>query len=146
MKYLLLLVLAAACSDKPTPTGTVCPSPDPQTLTYDNFGRDFMEHYCTWCHDSSLPRSQRNGAPLYHDFDSLLGVLEVVDHIDEQAGVGPNASNHFMPPDRCPSTKGGSLDTSCPKPTDDERRNLAMWLACEQDRPHNFTDAGVDAP
>jgi hypothetical protein len=51
-----------------------------------------------------------------------------------------------MPPDRCPSTKGGSLDTNCPKPTDEERRNLALWLACEQDRPHNFTDAGVDAP
>lgn len=146
MKYLVLIVAFAACSDRPTPTGAVCPSPDPQTLTYDNFGQPFMEHYCTWCHDSSLPRSKRNGAPLYHDFDSLLGVLEVVDHIDEQAGIGPNASNHFMPPDKCPSTKGGPLDTSCPKPTDDERRSLAIWLACERDRPHNFTDAGVDAP
>jgi hypothetical protein len=148
MKYMLLtLCLLAACSDHPTPTGTECPSPDPGTPTYDDFGKAFMEKYCTWCHDSSLPRSQRNGAPLFHDFDSLLGVLEVQGHIDQQTGIGPNASNYFMPPDECPSTIGGKLDTDCAKPTDDERRKLALWLACEQDRPHNFSaDAGVDAP
>lgn len=147
MKYLLITVLLVACSDKPTSTGTVCPSPDPMTLTYDNFGKPFMEKYCTWCHDSSLPRSQRNGAPVFHDFDSLLGILQVEGHIDQQTGIGPNASNYFMPPDECPSMKGGSLDTDCVKPTDEERRNLALWIACEKDRPHNFTaDAGVDAP
>ena len=148
MKYLLpILILLAACSDKPTPTGAVCPDPDPGTPTYESFGKPFMDKYCTWCHDSSLPRSQRNGAPLFHDFDSLLGVLEVENHVDEQAGIGPDATNRFMPPADCPSTVGGALDTKCMKPTDEERRTLAIWLACEANRPHNFSaDAGVDAP
>lgn len=148
MKYLgFVLFVLAACSDKPTPTGAMCPSPDPGTLTYENFGKPFMDKYCTWCHDSTLPRSQRNGAPLFHDFDTLLGVLEVQNHIDEQAGIGPDASNHFMPPSRCPTTIGGALSIDCVKPSDEERRNLAIWLACEADRTHNFTaDAGVDSP
>jgi hypothetical protein len=147
MKILLsTLLVLVACSDHPTATGAVCPDPDPGTLTYENFGKPFMDKYCTWCHDSSLPRSQRNGAPLFHDFDSLLGVLEVQGHIDQQTGIGPDASNHFMPPDRCPATIGGALSVDCEKPTDDERRNLSIWLACEKDRPHDFSaDAGVDA-
>jgi hypothetical protein len=146
MRFTPLVLVVAACSGSPQPTGTVCPDPDPMTLTYDNFGRDFMAKYCTWCHASDLPRSQRNGAPLYHDFDSLLGVLQVVDHIDEQAGYGPKAKNEFMPPDRCPSTPGGALDRDCPEPTAQDRTKLAEWLACERDRPHDFADAGVDAP
>ena len=125
----------------------MCPDPDPGTLTYDNFGREFMTKYCTWCHDSSLPRSQRNGAPLYHDFDTLVGVLQVPDHIDEETGFGPNAKNEFMPPDRCPSSIGGTANTNCPQPTAEERTKLAEWIACERNRPHNFSaDAGVDAP
>ena len=143
--YPLLIVCSAGCTS-PTPTGTVCPTPDPQTLTYDNFGKPFMDRYCTWCHDSSLPHSKRNGAPLYHDFDSLVGVLEVPDHIDEQAGFGPDAQNKFMPGQRCPSVKGGALDTNCAQPTPEERTNLAMWIACERHRTHTFgADAGVDA-
>ncbi len=147
MRHVLLVLVLAGCPGTPTPTGTVCPDPDPMTLTYDNFGKDFMTRYCTWCHDSKLPPSQRNGAPIYHDFDTLVGVLEVPDHIDEQAGWGPKAHNDFMPGQRCPTTPGGSLNRDCPQPTGEERTNLAMWIACERKRPHNFTpDAGVDAP
>jgi uncharacterized membrane protein len=145
MRFALLFLLVS-CSSSPKPTGTVCPDPDPMTLTYDNFGRDFMTKYCTVCHSSELTRSQRNGAPLYHDFDSLLGVLQTADHVDEQAGNGPDANNNFMPPERCPSTPGGSLDRNCPQPTADERTKLAEWIACERNRPHNFVDARVDAP
>ena len=138
MRHVLILIVLVACGGSPTSTGTVCPDPDPGTLTYDNFGKPFMEKYCTWCHLSTLPRSKRNGAPLYHDFDSLEGVLQTPDHIDEQAGSGPNASNTFMPPERCPSAPGGSLAVACPQPTDEERRNLALWIDCERDRPHTF--------
>ena len=141
----ILLAVLAGCGSSPSPTGTVCPDPDPMSLTYDNFGRDFMERYCTWCHASTIPRSQRHGAPLYHDYDSLLGVLQTPDHIDEQAGFGPAAENDFMPPERCPTTAGGALDRNCPQPTADERRKLAEWIACERKRPHDFADAGVDA-
>ena len=145
--FILVLVLAlGACGGTPTPTGTVCPDPDPMTLTYDNFGRDFMAKYCTKCHSSELTRSMRNGAPLFHDYDTLLGVLQTPDHIDEQAGSGPDATNDFMPPDRCPSTPGGSLSVDCAKPTAEERTKLSQWIACERNRPHNFNDAGVDAP
>ncbi len=137
------LFVGVGC-DSPTPTETTCPDPDPMTLTWDNFGRPFMEKYCTWCHDSSLTRSRRNGAPLYHDFETLLGVLKTPEHIDEQAGFGPNAENTFMPPDRCPSIKGGALTKSCQQPTDAERRQLAEWIVCEKKRDHTFLDAGVD--
>lgn len=134
---LLAVVLASACTPGPEPTGAVCPDPDPGTLTYDSFGKSFMDRYCTWCHASGLPRAMRNGAPIYHDYDSLLGVLETIDHVDEEAGFGPDAENTLMPPDRCPTTAGGSLDRSCPKPTDEERRQLSVWLACERNRPHS---------
>ncbi len=134
----LVFVFACGAGESPTPTETLCPDPDPQTVTYNNFGERFMADYCLQCHLSTLPRSQRNGAPLFHDFDSLLGIVQVSGHIDEQAGVGPAAANHFMPPTRCPSEPGGTLSIDCPQPTDDERRELAAWMACEVDRPHDF--------
>ncbi len=133
-----ILVVLVACGGTPTATGTVCPDPDPGTLTYENFGKPFMEKYCTWCHAEDIPRSKRNGAPIYHDFDTLLGVMQVTDHVDEQTGIGPEASNHFMPPDRCPTVAGGEANSDCAKPTDEERRQLAEWIACERDRPHPF--------
>lgn len=133
------LLLVAACGANgppPTPTLAVCPTPDPNTLTYDNFGQSFAEQYCVRCHSSSLSRAQRNGAPLFHDFDSLIGMVQVSNHIDEQAGFGPAAENAFMPPDRCPAEPGGPLAIACPKPTEQERRDLALWIACEILRPH----------
>jgi hypothetical protein len=134
----LLVPLVTGCpgTGSPTPTGTVCPDPDPNTLTYDNFGAQFMLDYCTMCHAKALPRSQRNGAPIYHDFDTLIGVVQVLVHIDEQSGLGPEADNTFMPPDRCPAEPGGALAISCRRPSDAERRQLAEWLACEKNRPH----------
>ncbi len=143
MRSWLCLLLLAGCPASPTPTGTTCADPDPTlptALTWDNFGHDFMFAYCTNCHASTLPYAQRNGAPVYHDFDTLIGVLDVADHVDEQAGWGPNAHNSFMPGGgtggRCPSVAGGALDEPCPEPTPDERTRLAEWLACEQLRPH----------
>jgi hypothetical protein len=140
--FACLLVAVAGCpsTGKPTPTGTTCADPDPvtgtTTLTWQNFGYDFMCHYCTNCHDSSLKLDQRNGAPLFHDFDSLIGVMEVPDHIDEQAGSGPNAHNTFMPGagtgGKCPSTPGGPLDESCMEPTAEERQQLSQWVACQR--------------
>ncbi|MGE3546443.1 MAG: hypothetical protein AB7L28_21130 [Kofleriaceae bacterium] len=134
----VLIAATLGCGPEPTPTGTVCPDPDPGDLTYENFGQKFMEDYCVWCHSSDIPRSRRHGAPLYHDYDSLLGVLETPDHIDQQAGFGPDAENEFMPPDECPSMKGGPIDRACARPTDDERRKLARWIACERNRPHEL--------
>ena len=132
----LWLALGCGSSAVSEPTGTVCPTPDPLTLTWDNFGHAFMTKYCTVCHDSSLPRSQRNGAPIYHDFDTEIGVLNVADHVDEYTGSGPLAHNTRMPSSRCPSTPGGPLTIDCPVPSDDERMQLSLWLACDKLRAH----------
>ena len=155
MRSYIAVLVVAACSS-PTPTGTTCADPDPitgtTTLTWENFGHDFMVKYCVNCHDSQLPFAKRNGASKFHDFDTLFGVMEVVgprppDHIDEQAGWGPNAHNNYMPGDgtngRCPSTLGGVLDEACPEPSGTERTQLSQWIACERYRPHDFIDAGV---
>jgi hypothetical protein len=138
MRLVVLGFVLAACTTAapPTPTDTVCPDPDPNTLTWDNFGQQFMADFCTACHSSSLAHSQRNGAPLYHDYDTLRGVLEIPDHIDEDAGSGPAATNTRMPPSQCPSVPGGALDRDCPRPSGAERANLSMWIACERLRPH----------
>ena len=154
MRVAICLLLVAACASDPTPTGTTCANPDPTTgtttLTWENFGQAFMAKYCINCHDSQLTINERNGAPLFHDFDSLEGVLEVPDHIDEQAGWGPKAENNFMPGagtnGRCPSTLGGSLDEACPEPTGEERTNLSLWIACERLRTHCFGSDGNDPP
>ncbi|HEY4055494.1 MAG TPA: hypothetical protein VGM39_02760 [Kofleriaceae bacterium] len=127
----------SACGDSPTPTGAVCPSPDDMSLTYENFGKPFMEKYCTWCHAADLPRSKRNDAPVYHDYDTLLGVRETEGHVDEQTGIGPDATNRFMPPDKCPTVAGEKATVDCMQPTDEERKQLAVWLACEKDRPYH---------
>src|SRR5215813_2938382 len=138
MRLVLLGFLIAGCTTTAVPTSTQakCPSPDPMTLTWDNFGQPFMTMFCTDYHSSTLPHSERNGAPLYHDYDTLMTVLEIPQHIDQWAGAGPAATNTIMPPGRCPSTPGGSIDRDCPQPTTQQREDLSVWLACEALRPH----------
>jgi uncharacterized membrane protein len=99
----------------PTPTGATCPV-DSQ-LTYTTFAAEFMDSYCTRCHSSTKVGDDRRGAPEDHDFDSLAGIVAVGDHISDYAGAGPAATNTIMPPD-------------APRPSDDERRRLAEWVAC----------------
>jgi uncharacterized membrane protein len=127
----LLVATLAACGGgggEPTPTGATCTA-EGAALTYEDFGAPFMAAYCTRCHSSELRGEDRDGAPVFHDFDSLIGILNVSDHVDEQAGIGPDAENRFMPPDGT-------------RPTDDERRQLAAWVVCELDRL-NAPDAGA---
>ncbi|MGE3455159.1 MAG: hypothetical protein AB7O24_08625 [Kofleriaceae bacterium] len=97
------------------PTQSTCPPTS--TLTYNNFGKSFMERYCTECHDSDLVGDDRQGAPTFHDFDSLYGIKAVSNHIDETTAAGPAAVNDGMPQDD-------------PKPTLDERYQLGEWIAC----------------
>ena len=139
MRTLILSFVLVACSSSlppPESTGTVCPDPDPGALTWENFGQQFMTTYCNDCHASTLKHADRNGAPLYHDYDTLMGVLYIPDHIDSYAGSGPSATNTRMPPSECPNTPGGALGRSCPVPTEAERTNLSLWIACERNRPH----------
>lgn len=99
------------------PTGAACPPA--ATLTYDSFGREFMTAYCVECHDSELHGADRQGAPSFHDFDTLEGIQAVAEHVDQSAGSGPDATNDQMPPG----------DYS-PRPSRTEREDLARWLAC----------------
>jgi hypothetical protein len=101
------------------PSGASCPS-DAGLLTYEEFGRSFMEAYCTRCHSSTLTGDARMGATLDHDFDTLDGILLVADHIDQLAAAGPDRVNMMMPPN-------GTT------PTLEEREKLGQWLACELD-------------
>ncbi|MCP4449035.1 MAG: cytochrome c [Myxococcales bacterium] len=98
------------------PTESVCPSDS--TLTYENFGKEFMETYCTRCHHSELIGEARQGAPSFHDFDTLFGIKAVNEHIDFTTAAGPGAVNDTMPPD-------GAI------PSDDERYQLGEWIACD---------------
>jgi len=127
-----------ACSEDPeaceeetaraeTPSGATCPATS--TLTYENFGKHFMETYCTSCHSSTLRgEDARQCAPAGHDFDTLPGILVVAGHIDELAAAGPDHTNTVMPP-------------SGAKPTATERQQLGEWLACETG---GGTDGGAD--
>lgn len=99
-----------------SPSLATCPTDN--TLTYDNFGKAFVEGYCVRCHSITLKGNARQGAAAGHDYDALNGILPWLDHIDEHAAAGPMIINTEMPP-------------SGPKPTTDERRKLGQWLACE---------------
>ncbi len=115
------LVASAACGDhaeEGQPTGAVCPTP--ATLTYVNFGKAFLDKYCVECHDANKSGAARQGAPEFHDFDTLVGLKQVADHADEYAGSGPAATNLLMP------TENGTR----PIPTLAERVQFSEWIAC----------------
>jgi len=115
------LVVLGGCPEEPLfgpPTESECPPA--QTLSYENFGKGFMESYCTECHDSHKRGEDRQGATSFHDFDTIYGIRAVYEHIDFTAAAGPtDVVNDSMPPDGEPS------------PTLEERKQLGEWIACE---------------
>ena len=115
------MLALAGCAEEPLfgpPTESECPPPPAgSALTYENFGKPFMEAYCTRCHDSKLEGAARHGATSFHDFDTLFGIKAVKAHIDLTTASGPAATNTSMPPD----------GTS---PSDAERKQLGEWIAC----------------
>ncbi len=95
---------ASACNweemkDYPCPSGGT-------TLTYANFGRDFMTTYCVQCHGGPNGYSSRS----FTDVTTIRA---------QAADIFRNAAedNTTMPP--------GPAD-----PPKDERYKLAEWLAC----------------
>lgn len=87
-----------------------CP-PQGTTLTYGNFGAPFMESYCQSCHGSQS--IDRRGAPGEFIFDSV----EQLQRHRARIFVRSAATNNSMPP--------GPDD-----PSEEERKQLAEWLAC----------------
>lgn len=113
MKWLFLsLILATVlgCGAHDTIDEHPCPSGG-TTLTYDNFGKGFLDRWCQECHGEKA--SPRNGAPPDYVFGSREEASAHKDRIFAKA-AGDNMS---MPP----GTGGPSLD---------ERQKLADWLAC----------------
>ncbi len=94
-----------------------CPSGGTQ-LTEQNFGRAFLNSYCTRCHSSTLSGAARNGAPEGLNWDQLAVVRANTGRMNDAAGANADDSvNREMPPND-------------PRPSDAERRQLAEWLAC----------------
>ncbi len=113
MRTLVLLLLGAAllaCGPGDTIDRYACPTQG-TTLTYDNFGRGFLDQWCQTCHDAA--DGSRNGAPSAYDFHDRAAVLEYRDRIFARAAD----DNSSMPP----GPDG---------PPSDERHHLAEWLAC----------------
>lgn len=105
----LLLVTAGlgACGSGPgDATGSTCPQGS--TLTYENFGQDFMKQHCLACHAAGGPESPK--------FDTLDQIKAAAGDIDRSAAAGPNAVNTYMP-------DGSSVPEA-------DRRKLGEWLAC----------------
>jgi uncharacterized membrane protein len=87
-------------------TGSTCPTT--QTLTYDNFGKQFFQSNCLACHSQTGPESPK--------FDTVEQIRANASDIDRSAAAGPNGINNYMP-------DGGSVSEA-------ERRKLGEWLAC----------------
>jgi len=101
-------------------SGATCPQGS--TLSYESFGKAFMDTYCVRCHSTKLKtQTERMFAPEGHDFDVFEGIIGVAEHIDQYAASGPDKTNVMMPP-------------SGAKPTMEEREQLGEWLACELDK------------
>lgn len=103
-------VALAGCAPADAYEDAFCPEGG-TTLTYENFGQAFIDRECQYCHASWI--EDRKGAPLEYTFDDHASVLHFADHIYDRSA----ASNRSMPP--------GPDD-----PSQDERDDLAEWIAC----------------
>jgi uncharacterized membrane protein len=110
------VLVLAGCGEDTGPTGATCPTGGTQ-LSYENFGKTFMDQYCTRCHSTTLTGAARQSAPAGHDYNTASGIRADVKLIDSWAGAGPDRTNTEMP-------RNGT------KPTDAERKQLSEWLAC----------------
>jgi uncharacterized membrane protein len=99
----------AADAAPPPDANSACES---STLTYSNFGQQFMTDYCTTCH--SVNSSNRRGAPSNYNFDTFADIEGDKARIDARAGAGST-----MPP-----------NFGTPIPSQDERDQLHEWLTC----------------
>ncbi|MFP2924528.1 hypothetical protein ACLESO_04790 [Pyxidicoccus sp. 3LG] len=94
-----------------------CP-PGGTQLTEQNFGRAFLDTYCTRCHSSARTGAARNGAPPGLDWDQIAIVRANAENMNEEAGVDADGSvNTEMP-------------INDPRPSDAARRQLSEWLIC----------------
>lgn len=112
------MLALAGCGVDETIGDHPCP-PGGTTLTYDNFGKAFIDRYCQSCHAQAggggghLTSSASYGVPAGYSF----GTADEVRAHKERIFARSAASNTSMPP--------GADD-----PPRAERDKLADWLAC----------------
>jgi uncharacterized membrane protein len=106
---LALAALAPACLYEKI-EDRECP-PEGTALTFENFGKPFLDTHCNYCHGSAV--LDRQSAPPAYVFETPQQVERWADRIYVRA-AGPNTT---MPP--------GPDD-----PPESEREKLAEWLAC----------------
>ena len=107
----LALVFTIGCAANAMPIEDYPCPPSGTQLTYETFGRDWLDTYCNRCHNASV--GHRSGAPESYRFETQGDVREHKDRIFVRAA----ASNTTMPP--------GPDD-----PSEGARDQLAEWLAC----------------
>ena len=107
----IILTLLVSCGTKNTDSADLDCSRTPP-LTYNNFGRGYLDKHCVGCHHSLLPQDMREGAPIGVDLDTYEFSIEWAERIEARAtGEIPT-----MPP-------GGG-------PSEEEREMLSEWLRC----------------
>jgi uncharacterized membrane protein len=104
-----LVLSISACGDDGGGDAVDCTM---STLTYDNFADGFFEDNCRTCH--SMASTDRRGAPIAVNFDTLELVQNLSNNINIRAGEGTS-----MPPSFAPVF-----------PTSAERDLLAEWIQC----------------
>lgn len=82
-------------------------------LSYANFGKGFMQQYCTACHASLLPEGLRMDAPIGVNLDTYADVQRWSDRIIARVEDTENP----MPPGSGPRAE--------------EIANLREWMACK---------------
>ncbi len=128
MRSWLLLALGCAPPVDPAPPATLTDTATCTELTWEDFGEGTMTTWCTPCHASTVTGTDRQGAPVGIDLDTVEGVREWAAVI---AAVATDESAS-MPP------IGG------PSPT--ERSDLAEWLACGAPGEPTVAPLGCQGP
>jgi uncharacterized membrane protein len=108
--WLLAMSLVLCACNMETLDQRACP-PDGTTLTYDDFGKPFLDEWCNTCHGAAA--SDRNGAPPNITFDTQDQAVEWKARIFALAAD----DNTSMP-------LGSNI------PSSDDRHKLGDWLAC----------------
>jgi uncharacterized membrane protein len=102
--------LALGCVVPTTLDDVACPDEGTE-LSYESFGKHFLDAWCQGCHGGGVER--RQGAPSAYTFDTV----DEVRRWRERIFVRSAADNTSMPPG--PNN-----------PSAEERALLAEWLAC----------------
>ncbi|MFM7203155.1 MAG: hypothetical protein ACKO6N_20395 [Myxococcota bacterium] len=111
VQLIMLSLLLTACGTQEQPEGPDC-SRTP-ALTYENFGRGFLERNCTGCHSSYLTdMKERNYAPLSVNLNTYADAILWLDRIDVRT-----VQDQDMPP-------AGGLSSN-------DLDMLHEWLNCE---------------